>query len=73
MRRKRKGRGRGQDRVRDENTTSQVLFTCKGRNWREAARAAVLSYSTGDSVEMKWDCTERGEAGYKKKILERIQ
>lgn len=61
MRRKRKGRGR----VRDEHT-SQVLFVFKGSSWRKASRAAGLSYSTSDLVEMKQDYTEHKEAGYKK-------
>ena len=39
---KRKGIGRGQDRVRNEYT-SQVSFAFKGSSWRKASRAAVLS------------------------------
>lgn len=65
MKMKRKGRGRGQDRVRNEHT-SQNLFAYRGRRWRKASRAGVLSYSTSDLVEMKQDYAEHAEARYKK-------
>lgn len=73
MRRKRKGRGRGQDKVRNEHTRpGSILFSRPGlsavkeSSWQKAARAAALSYSTRDLVEMKQDYKEHGEADCKK-------